>query len=72
MSISILEKNESKGLKQMFWALGFFCFLLGIYGWYDRFAYGHLHANYGSIVTWGLWIAAYIYFIGLSAGSFLV
>jgi molybdopterin-containing oxidoreductase family membrane subunit len=28
--------------------------------------------NYGSIVTWGLWVAAYIYFIGLSAGAFLV
>jgi molybdopterin-containing oxidoreductase family membrane subunit len=72
MSISILETNESKGLKKLFWALGIFCFLLGFYGWYDRFVFGHLHANYGSIVTWGLWIAAYIYFIGLSAGSFLV
>jgi molybdopterin-containing oxidoreductase family membrane subunit len=24
------------------------------------------------VVTWGLWIAAYIFFIGLSAGSFLI
>ena len=24
------------------------------------------------MVTWGLWVAAYIYFIGLSAGSFLI
>ena len=27
---------------------------------------GHLNANYGSVVPWGLWVAAYIYFIGLS------
>lgn len=26
----------------------------------------------GSIVPWGLWVAFYIYFIGLSAGSFLL
>lgn len=72
MSINILEKNESKCLKKIFWAVGVICFLLGFYGWYDRFVYGHIHTHYGSVVTWGLWIAAYIYFIGLSAGSFLV
>jgi Ni/Fe-hydrogenase subunit HybB-like protein len=26
----------------------------------------------GSVVPWGLWVALYIYFIGLSAGSFLL
>ncbi|MBT5711944.1 polysulfide reductase NrfD, partial [Candidatus Poribacteria bacterium] len=29
-------------------------------------------ANYGSFVTWGLWVAAYVFFMGLSAGSFLI
>ena len=28
--------------------------------------------NLGSIVPWGLWVAFYIFFIGLSAGSFLL
>jgi protein NrfD len=63
---------NATGLKRIFWTTGAVLFMAGLYGWYDRLAYGHLHANYGSIVTWGLWVAAYIYFIGLSAGSFLI
>jgi len=59
-------------LKTLFWAAGAVFFAVGLYGWYDRFANGHLNANYGSLVPWGLWVAAYIYFIGLSAGSFLI
>ncbi|MGB9913495.1 MAG: NrfD/PsrC family molybdoenzyme membrane anchor subunit, partial [Candidatus Kapaibacteriota bacterium] len=67
------DKNIiSERLKKIFWIVGSFLFLIGFYGWYVRFVYGHTQANYGSIVTWGLWVAAYIYFIGLSAGSFLV
>lgn len=60
------------GLKPFFWAAGVVLFLLGVPGWYDRFANGHLNADYGSVVPWGLWVAAYIYFIGLSAGAFLI
>ena len=63
---------KSLNLKSLFWAAGGMLFLIGIPGWYDRFANGHLNANYGSVVPWGLWVAAYIYFIGLSAGSFLI
>ena len=63
---------NAKGLKRLFWASGVVLFVAGIAGWYDRLAYGHVNANYGSVVTWGLWVAAYIYFIGLSAGSFLI
>ena len=63
---------NAKGLKQLFWAGGVVLLLAGIAGWYDRLAYGHVNASYGSVVTWGLWVAAYIYFIGLSAGSFLI
>lgn len=46
--------------------------LLGAPGLLSRFQNGHIPANYGSVVTWGLWVATYIYFVGLSAGSFLV
>jgi molybdopterin-containing oxidoreductase family membrane subunit len=63
---------DPKGLKRLFWAIGVVLFLVGLAGWYDRLAHGHVNANYGSVVTWGLWVAAYIYFIGLSAGSFLI
>ncbi|MDF1613267.1 MAG: NrfD/PsrC family molybdoenzyme membrane anchor subunit [Stygiobacter sp.] len=62
----------SHNLKMIFWGIGGLLLLVGFYGWAIRFFNGHIKANYGSIVTWGLWVAAYIYFIGLSAGSFLV
>ena len=44
----------------------------GVTGVYQRFTQGHILANYGSYVPWGLWVSAYIYFIGLSAGAFLL
>jgi molybdopterin-containing oxidoreductase family membrane subunit len=67
------DKNKiSQNLKTIFWISGSFLLLVGFYGWYVRFVSGHLNADYGQIVTWGLWVAAYIYFIGLSAGAFLI
>jgi len=63
---------SASGLKRIFWTVGVVFFAVGLVGWADRLVNGHLHANYGSVVTWGLWVAAYIYFIGLSAGSFLI
>jgi molybdopterin-containing oxidoreductase family membrane subunit len=44
---------------------------VGLYGLYSRIAFGHERANYGSYVPWGLWVAAYLYLVGLSAGAFL-
>lgn len=46
--------------------------LFGLAGVYLRFATGHELAAYGSYIPWGLWVSAYIYFIGLSAGAFLL
>jgi molybdopterin-containing oxidoreductase family membrane subunit len=60
------------GLKRIFWVSGVVLFAIGLFGWYDRFVHGHLNTNYGSVITWGLWVAAYIYFSGLSAGAFLI
>jgi molybdopterin-containing oxidoreductase family membrane subunit len=59
-------------LKWFFWILGGTLFLAGLPGWYDRFTNGLLHVNFGTVVPWGLWEAGYIYFVGLSAGSFLI
>jgi thiosulfate reductase/polysulfide reductase chain A len=39
---------------------------------YLRVTTGHEEANYGSVIPWGLWVAQYIYFVGLSAGAFLL
>lgn len=44
----------------------------GIVGVFQRFLGGHELANYGSYIPWGLWVSGYIYFIGLSAGAFLL
>jgi Ni/Fe-hydrogenase subunit HybB-like protein len=46
--------------------------IVGIYGMVDRFVYGHLHVAYGSYVPWGLWVAFYLFFVGLTAGAFLI
>lgn len=59
-------------LKALIWILGISFLAVGSVGVYDRLFFGHVNANYGSVVTWGLWVALYIYFIGLSAGSFLL
>ncbi|BAW02498.1 polysulphide reductase NrfD [Thermus thermophilus] len=57
-------------------ALGWILYLalaaVGLTGFFLRLATGHHLAAYGSYVPWGLWVAAYIYFIGLSAGAFLL
>jgi molybdopterin-containing oxidoreductase family membrane subunit len=59
-------------LKRAFWVTGLLGLIpLGI-GLYLRVTTGHQLAAYGSIVPWGLWVAQYIYFIGLSAGAFLL
>ncbi len=47
-------------------------FAAGLYGLTVRALTGHEQANYGSYVPWGLWVAQYIYFVGLSAGAFLL
>ena len=46
--------------------------VLGLIGVRERLVFEHRLANYGSYVPWGLGVAAYIYFIGLSAGAFLL
>ena len=63
---------SSRALKTAFWALGIGLVLAGSWAWVDRYVNGDKNVDYRSIVPWGLWVAAYIYFIGLSAGAFLV
>lgn len=41
----------------------------GLIGVYQRMTEGHLLANYGSYVPWGLWVAGKIYFVGLAVGA---
>jgi molybdopterin-containing oxidoreductase family membrane subunit len=46
--------------------------VLGGLGLYQRLVHGEQAADFSSYVPWGLWVAAYIYFSGLSAGAFLL
>jgi Ni/Fe-hydrogenase subunit HybB-like protein len=49
------------------WALAF---AAGVVGVVWRFV--HEDADYGSYIPWGLWIAMYAWFVGLSAGAFML
>ncbi|NOY55239.1 MAG: polysulfide reductase NrfD [Actinobacteria bacterium] len=62
----------TKTSKTIAWALAGAGFLAGTVGVVLRITQGHHMANYGSYIPWGLWVAAYIYLIGLSAGAFLL
>ncbi len=46
--------------------------LVGAYATYQRIVGGLATTNLTSVTPWGAWVAFYIYFIGLSAGAFLV
>jgi Ni/Fe-hydrogenase subunit HybB-like protein len=46
--------------------------VVGLPALLSRFQHGLGVTRLGSVVPWGVWVAFYIYFIGLSAGSFLL
>ncbi len=52
------------------WGLAAVSTIAGVAGLIWRFTGGHVAANYGSYVPWGLWIATYVALIGASAGAF--
>ncbi len=62
----------SRGLKMIVFVVWLALFAWGLSGVFARFSGGRELANYGSYVPWGLWVSSYIYFIGLSAGAFLL
>lgn len=62
----------SKNSKAIAWSIAGVGLLLGVIGIIWRITQGHEMADYGSYVPWGLWVAGYIYMIGLSAGAFLL
>jgi molybdopterin-containing oxidoreductase family membrane subunit len=45
---------------------------IGAVGLADRLMHGLNPTALGSYIPWGLWVALYLYFLGLSAGAFLV
>ncbi len=70
-SASIQHHHKPIGLRYG-WIILAVLWVIGGVGIIQRLGWGHAFANYGSYVPWGLWVSAYIYFIGLSAGAFLL
>ncbi len=64
--------KKQSPLNLFFWVLALAVFVVGLYGIYGRITTGHQQAAYGSLIPWGLWVAGYIFMIGLSAGAFLM
>ncbi|HIC89837.1 MAG TPA: hypothetical protein EYP04_10610 [Anaerolineae bacterium] len=64
--------KNNKGLYLAYWAVVLVMLALGAVGLYWRLTAGHKMANYGQLVVWGLWVAMYIFFVGISAGAFIV
>ena len=59
-------------IKRTLYVLAIAALVLGLYGFWSRLLFGERDVNYGSYVNWGLWVAMYLFFAGLAAGSFMV
>lgn len=59
-------------LKRITYGISTLAILFGLWGVYDRLAFGHQNVGYGSYVVWGLWVAMYLFFAGVSAGAFMI
>lgn len=59
-------------LKKTFYVLSIVALAIGLWGIYVRLTTGHMEANYGSYVVWGLWVAMYLFFAGVAAGGFML
>ena len=58
--------------KRILYVVGIIALLLGLYGFFSRLVYGERDVNYGSYVNWGLWVAMYLFFAGMAAGSYMI
>ena len=63
---------ESDRLRIAWYGLIAVALVVGAYATYQRIVQGMASTNMSSITPWGAWVAFYIYFVGLSAGAFLV
>ncbi|MBU5467581.1 polysulfide reductase NrfD [Virgibacillus sp. MSJ-26] len=69
------QHNQHKKFSPMFkWWIGILMVLFAIGGYFiiERLVVGLTTTNLSSFTPWGAWIAFYIFFVGLSAGSFLL
>lgn len=59
-------------IKKVLYVLAGIAIALGLYGFYIRLFIGERDVNYGSYVTWGLWVAMYLFFAGIATGAFML
>lgn len=59
-------------LKKLTYGVGALALLLGLYGLFTRLFIGERDVNYGSFVVWGLWVAMYLFFAGVSTGAYMI
>jgi molybdopterin-containing oxidoreductase family membrane subunit len=64
-----LQDKKAPAWPKIIWLV---LLIVGLFGVVQRFTQGHALADYGSYVPWGLWVSAYIWLIGLSAGAFFL
>ncbi|HEC23703.1 MAG TPA: hypothetical protein ENI95_12395 [Chloroflexi bacterium] len=64
--------KTGKNFPVLYWVVVAVTLALGAVGFYWRLSAGHRMANYGELIVWGLWVATYIFFVGISAGSFVI
>src|SRR3990170_4565798 len=62
----------TRTIKRVLYVLAIVALVLGIYGFGSRLLFGERDVHYGSYVNWGLWVAMYLFFAGVAAGSFMV
>jgi Ni/Fe-hydrogenase subunit HybB-like protein len=58
-------------MRRVLYGVAILAVLFGLWGIYDRAAFGHQNAAYGSYVVWGLWVALYLFFTGIATGTFV-
>jgi Ni/Fe-hydrogenase subunit HybB-like protein len=67
------SSGTNKRIGKVWWASLLVIFVIGIYSLIKGyFLEGMSSTNLSNTVPWGGWVAFYIYFIGMSAGSFLL
>jgi molybdopterin-containing oxidoreductase family membrane subunit len=64
--------DKTTTIRRVIYVIAVVAILLGIYGFASRILFGERDVNYGSYVNWGLWVAMYLFFAGMAAGSMMI
>lgn len=71
-SVSSFGSLSPANRARLLWGLWVLVAIIGGIGFIERLLHGDQATDFSSYIPWGLWVAGYIYFSGLSAGAFLL